>query len=82
MLGEVLNIVKKKVPWLATANAIANILYFKELSNSAWKAFDKIKDLPTSVINSFIKTIKNKCSGILDKVQHHNNINWNWLSHY
>jgi hypothetical protein len=73
-LGEVLNIVKKKVPWLAAVDAVIDVFDFGTLANKAWKAFDKIKILPTNAFNSILKTIKNKCGGILDKIEHDNNI--------
>jgi hypothetical protein len=73
-LGEVLNIVKKKVPLLAAADAIIDIYDFEQLAAKAWKAFDKIKILPTNAFNSILKTIKNKCGGILDKIEHDYNI--------
>ena len=73
-LGEVLNIVKKKVPWLAAVDAVIDVFDFGKLANKAWNAFDKIKDLPTPAFNGLLKTIKNKCGDILSKIEHDNNI--------
>ncbi|MFN3794094.1 MAG: hypothetical protein ACK4RX_05465 [Chitinophagaceae bacterium] len=73
-LGEVLNIVKKKVPWLAAVDAVIDVFDFEKLAKKAWKAFDKIKDLPTPAFNGLLKTIKDKCGDILGKIEHDNNI--------
>lgn len=73
-LGEVLNIVKKKVPWLAAVDAVIDVFDFEELAKKAWKAFDKIKDLPTPAFSGLLKTIKDKCGDILGKIEHDNNI--------
>lgn len=71
-LGEVLNIVKKKVPWLAAVDAVIDVFDFGKLANKAWKAFDKIKELPTPAFNGLLKTIKEKCGDILGKIEHDN----------
>lgn len=69
-LGEVLNIVKKKVPLLAILDAIVDVFDFGKLANKAWKAFDKISDLPTNAFDGLLKTIKTKGGGILGKLEH------------
>lgn len=69
-LGEVINIVKKRVPLLAAIDATIDVFNFGSLANKAWKAFDKIREMPTSVFNGLVKTIKEKCGGILGNLLH------------
>ncbi len=70
MLGEVINIAKKKVPWLAVVDATIDAFDFGTIANSAWKAFNKINRISSQAFDGIIKTLKNKCGGILDKIQH------------
>lgn len=74
VLGEVINIAKKKVPWLVAIDATIDAFDFAALANKAWKAFDKIRGLPTNAFNSLVKTIKNKCGGILGNLVHDNTL--------
>ena len=76
-LGEVLNIVKKKVPLLAILDAIVDVFDFGKLANKAWKAFDKLKDLPINAFSSTLNTIKEKCGGLLGKLVHDNTLGSN-----
>lgn len=69
-LGEVLNIVKKKVPALAVVDAIVDVWNLSPLVNKAWKAFDKIRELPTNAFNSLLTTIKSKAGGLIGKFFH------------
>jgi hypothetical protein len=69
-LGEVLNIVKKKVPWLAAVDAVIDVFDFGKLANKVWKAFDKIKNFPTPAFNGLLKTIKDKTGGIIGNFTH------------
>jgi hypothetical protein len=69
-----LKIVKKKVPWLAAVDAVIDVFDFGKLANKVWKAFDKIKNFPTPAFNGLLKTINDKCSDILGKVEHDYNI--------
>lgn len=70
MLGEVINIAKKKVPWLAAVDATIDAFDFGTLANKAWKSFNKIQRIPNQAFDGIIKTLKNKCGGILDKIKH------------
>lgn len=69
VLGEVANIVKKKVPAAAIFNVIYDIFDFGEDAKRAWKVFDKISDLPADAAKGLIKTLKNKTGGILNKIE-------------
>ncbi len=69
-LGEILNIVKKKVPALAVIDAIVDVWHLTPLVNKAWKAFDKIKELPVSAFNGLLTTIKSKTGGLIGKLFH------------
>lgn len=70
MLGEIFNIVKKKVPWTAFIDAIIDTWSNSKLAVKTWKVFDKISNLPSSISNGLISTLKNKCGGCL--------VNLNW----
>lgn len=76
-LSEVINIVKRKVPWLAAVDAVFDAFDFGYISNKTWKAFDKLKDLPTNAFNGILKTIKDKCGGLLGKIMHDDNLGRN-----
>jgi hypothetical protein len=69
VLGEVLNIVKKKVPAAAALNVIYDIFDLGEDSKKVWKVFDKITELPADAMKGLIKTLKNKTGGILNKIE-------------
>ena len=69
VLGEVLNIVKKKVPGVNVFNLIYDIFDFGEDAERVWKVFDKISGLPAAAANGLIKTLKNKAGGILNKIE-------------
>jgi hypothetical protein len=69
-LGEVLNIVRKKVPLLAVFDAIVDVFDFGKLANKAWKAFNKIQRISTDAFDGLLKTVKNRCGGILGKIEH------------
>ncbi len=69
MLGEILNIVKKRVPWLAAVDAVIDAFDLGSLANKSWKVFDKLSDLPPSAAKGLIKTVKEKCGDILEKIE-------------
>lgn len=69
-LGEVLNIVKKKVPVLAVLDAIVDVFDFGILANKAWKVFDKLSALPPQALGGLLKTVKDKSGDVLGKLIH------------
>ncbi|HUC83485.1 MAG TPA: hypothetical protein VMR70_21410 [Flavisolibacter sp.] len=69
VLGEVLNVVKKKVPWTAVPNAIYDIFDFGEDAKRAFDVFRKITDLPADAAKGLLKTLKTKAGGILNKIE-------------
>jgi hypothetical protein len=70
MTGEILNLVKKKVPLVAVFDLAIDSYNFWKLANQARLAFNKIQRIPTNAFNAFLKTLKNKCGGILEKIEH------------
>ncbi len=77
MLGEIMNIVKKKVPWLAFVDAIYDTFNNTAIARSAWKTIDKIKTIPSNAIDGLINTLKNKCGGIIGNLVHDNTLGSN-----
>ncbi len=70
MLGEIINIAKKKVPFLAVFDAIYDAFNNGVVARAAWKVFDKIKAVPESALNGLITTMKSKCGGIIGNLVH------------
>lgn len=55
-------------------DAAVDVALHSKAAASLYKAFDKIKDIPENAFKRIIKTVKQRCGGILEKIEHDNNI--------
>lgn len=69
VLGEIINIAKKKVPFLSIIDAVFDAFDFGRIANQAWKVFDKIRDVNAQLYKGLVSTLKEKAGGILGKIE-------------
>jgi hypothetical protein len=69
-VGEALNILKKKIPALAVIDAIIEVAELTPIAIKTKKIFDKIQRIPENAFEGVLKTLKNRCGGIIDKIEH------------
>lgn len=68
-LTEVLNLAKKRVPALAIIDLGVDMMHYSPKIKGAIVIFDKIKDFPPNLLNSFVQKLKTKCGGILEALK-------------
>ena len=73
-LSEVLNLAKKRVPALALIDLGVDMMEYSPKIKGAIVIFDRIKNFPPNLLNSFVQKLKTKCGGILESLQLNGNI--------